>query len=68
MNFWQIFTNLCSKHGKSATTALEDLGLSKGNATRWKNGGGPTLSTAVRIAQYFGCSLDDLADYPHSTT
>lgn len=68
LNFWQIFTNLCEEHGKSATTALEDLGLSKGNAARWKSGGGPTLSTAVRIAQYFGCSLDDLVDHHHLTT
>lgn len=68
MNFWHIFTNLCSEHGKSATTVLEDLGLSKGNAARWKSGGGPTLSTAARIAQYFGCSLDELVDHPNSTT
>lgn len=62
MNFWQVFTNLCAEHGKSATAALEDLGLSKGNAARWKNGGGPTLATAMRIAAYFDCGLDELAD------
>lgn len=68
MNFWQVFTNLCSKHGKSATTVLEDIGLSKGNAARWKSGGCPTLSTAVRIARYFDCSLDELIEQPNSTT
>lgn len=68
MNFWQVFTNLCSEHGKSATTVLKDIGLSKGNAARWKSGGSPTLSTAVRIAHYFDCSLDDLIAHPNSTT
>ena len=63
MNFWQVFTNLCAEHGKSATTVLEDLGLSNGNANRWKNGGGPTLATAMRIAEYFCCSLDELTNH-----
>lgn len=60
MNFWKTFTNLCSKNGESATAVIESLGLSKGNAQRWKNGGGPTLATAVKIAEHFGCKVDDL--------
>lgn len=60
MNFWETFTNLCSKNGESATAVIESLGLSKGNAQRWKNGGGLTLATAVKIAEHFGCKVDDL--------
>ena len=60
LNFWETFTNLCSKNGESATAVIESLGLSKGNAQRWKNGGGPTLATAVKIAEHFGCKVDDL--------
>ena len=60
MNFWQVFTKLCNAHGKSATCVLSKLELSKGNANRWKNGGGPTLATAVKIAQYFNITLDEL--------
>ena len=26
----------------------------------WKNGGGPTLATAIKIAEHFGCKVDDL--------
>lgn len=60
MNFWRVFTKLCSTHGESATCVLSKLELSKGNANRWKNGGGPTLATAVKIAQYFNITLDEL--------
>ena len=63
MNFWETFTNLCIKNGESATSVIKALGLSKGNAARWKNGGGPTLATAAKIAQHFGCKIDDLI--PH---
>lgn len=66
LNFWNTFTNLCAQHGESATTVLKSLGLSKGNAQRWKNGGGPTLTTAAKIAAHFGIRIDDLVD--HSTT
>lgn len=60
LNFWDVFTNLCAQKGESATSVLTDLGLSKGNAARWKSGGGPTLSTAAKIAEYFGVSIDEL--------
>lgn len=60
LNFWQVFTKLCNAHGESATCVLSKLELSKGNANRWKNGGGPTLATAVKIAQYFNITLDEL--------
>lgn len=60
MNFWEIFINLCDKNGESATSVIQCLGLSKGNAQRWKNGGGPTLATAVKIAEHFNCKVDDL--------
>lgn len=67
MNFWQVFTKLCEDHGESATSVLNKLGLSKGNAARWKNGGGPTLATAVKISCYFGCSLDELVEHSQYT-
>lgn len=63
LNFWNTFTNLCVQHGESATTVLKTLGLSKGNAQRWKNGGGPTLSTAAKIAEHFGVRIDDLVEH-----
>lgn len=63
MNFWNTFTNLCVQHGESATTVLKTLGLSKGNAQRWKNGGSLTLSTAAKIADHFGVRIDDLVEH-----
>ena len=60
MNFWERYTKICEEKKRSATSVLVDLGLSKGNAARWKNGGSPTLKTASKIAEYLGVSLDDL--------
>ena len=67
MNFWEKFTELCVTNGQSATFVIEKLGLSKGNARRWKNGGGPTLATAAKIAKYFNVSIDTLAAQSHDT-
>jgi len=60
MNFWEIFTNLCEVHCEKATVVLQELGLSKGNVARWKNGGSPKLDTAAKVAEHFGVSLDEL--------
>lgn len=68
MNFWELFADLCAEKGQSPTTTLEKLGLSKGNASRWKRGGGPSLTTATRIANYLEVPLDRLSWPPQSTT
>lgn len=68
MNFWQVFTELCAENGQNATTVIKELGLSKGNANRWKNGGGPTLATAAKIARHFNVPVDTLvAAQPNDT-
>lgn len=66
MNFWEIFTNLCDAHCEKPTAVVTQIGLSKGNVTRWKNGGSPKLDTAAKIAKHFGVSLDELLPPPKS--
>lgn len=41
--------------------ALE-IGLTKPTVNRWKNGGGVTDATAVKIARYFNISLAELKE------
>ena len=36
------------------------MGLSKTTVNRWKNGGGVTDATALKIANYFGITVDEL--------
>lgn len=60
MNFCNNFLALCQKAGKKPSVAAEEAGLSKSLVSRWKQGKGFTDASALKLAQYFGCSLDDL--------
>lgn len=58
--FWDIFVELCEKNEKKPTPVLKDLGLSSGTATFWKKGKIPHDTTLLKIANYFGVSVDYL--------
>ena len=36
------------------------MGLSKTTVSRWKNGGGLTDANVIRVADYFGVTVEDL--------
>ena len=38
----------------------KELGYSKDNIQRWKNGTQPSIQRLLEIANYFNCSIDDL--------
>lgn len=59
MNFYNNFLALCQTAGKKPSVAAEEAGLSKSLVSRWKHGKGFTDASALKLAQYFGCSLDD---------
>lgn len=44
----------------SARQFCKDLGYSKDNIIRWKNGIQPTIQRLLEMTEYFGCSIDDL--------
>lgn len=50
--------------GDSSQRALaDDLGISKSLISQYERGESePTLSVLIKIARYFGCSLDDITD------
>ena len=60
MNFYNNFVRLCNSVGKSPSRVVLDVGGTKSAITRWKNGGNPTDATAMKIAEYFGVSIQEL--------
>ena len=60
MNFYERFIALCNKVGKTPSRVALEVGLSKPTVNRWKNGSLPTDATAMKIAEYFGVSIQEL--------
>lgn len=59
--FYDKFVSLCASVGKKPTPVAQELGISKGTAASWKRrGNDPTDAYLVKIANYFGVSVDDL--------
>ena len=58
--FWEKFSQLCATRSKSPNGVAKELGLSSGSVTSWKNGKVPHHGTLLKIADYFGVSVDYL--------
>lgn len=59
--FYDKFKELCAQKKISVSRAATDIGLSNSTPTKWKKTGAtPDGSTLVRIADYFGVSVDAL--------
>ena len=59
MVYTQII-KLCKASEKNITAVLEDLNMSKGNISNWRNGGYPSAEVLMKIADYFDVSVDYL--------
>ena len=66
MNFWENYSNLCTKIEKSPNAVAKDLGIASGSVTAWKNGTVPHTSTLNKIAEYFGVTAGYLLGYEKS--
>lgn len=51
---------LCDKNKKTPSGAALEMGLSKTTVNRWKNGGGITDATILKVASYFGIPKEEL--------
>lgn len=60
--FWEKFSRLCQERGKTPTTVVLDLGLSKSSVTYWKQGKAPHPATLAKIAEYFGVGIGALLE------
>lgn len=56
--FWEKFLLLCKEKGESPTYVCKKLGYSSTMVTNWKRGSVPRDSTLLKIADYFGVTLD----------
>lgn len=60
MAFYENYLKLCEKAGKTPSAAALEMGLSKPTVNRWKKGGGTTDATALKVASYFGVTVEEL--------
>lgn len=58
--FFEIFLELCRKRGKSPNAVAKDLKIASGTVTEWKKGRIPQNATLLKLADYFGVSVDYL--------
>lgn len=57
--FYDNFLKLCNQRGISPTAAVVEMGFQKSVVTRWKKSI-PTDANKLKIAQYFGITVDEL--------
>lgn len=60
MSFYEKYLMLCDKNKKTPSGAALEMGLSKTTVNRWKNGGGITDATILKVASYFGIPKEEL--------
>lgn len=60
MSFYEKYLMLCDKNKKTPSGAALEMGLSKTTVNRWKNGGGITDATILKVANYFEIPKEEL--------
>lgn len=58
--FKAIFTRLCNEKNESPAYVMERLGFSNSVYSKWDDDTVPRQSTLIKIADYFGVSVDYL--------
>lgn len=58
--FYDNYKKLCLAIGKSTTKVGNELGISSGTVSAWKNGRTPTGAMLQKVANYFNVSSDYL--------
>lgn len=58
--FKENFTRLCSQKHEAPSAVCMKLGLSNAAYTQWKEDSVPRRATLMRIADYFGVTVDEL--------
>lgn len=66
--FWNRFVQLCVEKGTSPTRVVKETGIAAGSVTKWKAGAHPNNTSAQKIADYFGVSVDYLLGEDTETT
>ena len=58
--FYDNYIRLCNSVNKTPSAVAVEMGISKTSVNRWKNGSYPTDATMLRIASFFGVSVEEL--------
>ena len=59
--FYDNYIRLCNSVNKTPSAVAVEMGISKTSVNRWKNGSYPTDATMLKIANYFGVTVEELA-------
>lgn len=60
MPFYENYVRLCNQINKSPSAVAIELKIAKPSVTRWKAGAKPRYATALRVANYFGVTVEEL--------
>lgn len=58
--FYENYVRLCNSVGKTPSAVAVELGIQKSTVTRWSDGSAPRDATVVKVADYFGVSVERL--------
>ena len=67
-SFYNNFIYQCAKQNVSPSKAAEAVGLSRAAPSGWKNGAIPRDTQISKLADYFGCSVDELIGTSEETS
>ena len=60
MSFYDNYVRLCSLNGVSPSATAKKVGVDKSSVSRWAKGAEPRRQTVLRVADFFGVSVDEL--------
>ncbi len=66
MFYWN-FVEECNKRNISPTAAIIEIGFQRSLGTRWKSGCVPTDANLIKIANYFGVTVEHLLRNPEDS-
>lgn len=58
--FYKNYVRLCNSVGKTPSAVALELGIQKSTVTRWSGGSAPRDATILKVADYFGVTVEDL--------
>ena len=67
MSFKDNFIKLCNKKGESPSAVCKNVGITAATFSCWTEESVPRKATLMRIADYFGITVDDLLAQPAET-
>lgn len=61
MQFYENYVKQCNRISKSPSLVAREVGLQKSTVSRWSKGAVPRYATLLKMAEYFGVSIGELA-------